>query len=201
MRSKVLAGQTILEVPEKWVTICQIFGQFPASHERVARKNHGFSYDPRTMRRLWILVCVLAMPFVTFAQTNQSSWENLSALGAGHKIQVVEMNSKKVSGTLVSVNDAGVSLQAAGGEQTIQREDVRVVKLMENKHRLRNAAVGAAVGAGVGAGAGAAAGRGNGGFDFAAQGAGIGAAAGGAIGAIVGALLPSHRTIYRAAGK
>ncbi|HXO00145.1 MAG TPA: hypothetical protein VN881_13800 [Candidatus Acidoferrales bacterium] len=156
------------------------------------------------MRKLWVLFCVLAMPFVSFAQTNQSAWEKLSALGAGHRIQVVEMNSQKVSGTFVSVNDTGMSLQAAGGEQTIQRQDVRVVKLMENKHRIRNAAVGAAVGAGVGAGAGAAAGRGNGnsgGFDFAAQGAGIGAGAGAVIGAIVGALLPCHETLYRAAGK
>jgi hypothetical protein len=156
------------------------------------------------MRKLWILFCVLAMPCAAFAQSNQSAWENLSALQAGHKIQVVEMNSQKVSGTFLSVNDAGMSLQAAGGEQTIQRQDVRVVKVMENKHRLRNAAVGAAVGAGVGAGAGAAVGRGNGnsgGFDFAAQGAGIGAGAGAVIGAIVGALLPCHQTLYRAAGK
>ena len=156
------------------------------------------------MRKLSILFCVLAMPFVTFAQTNQSSWENLSALGAGHKIQVVEMNSKKVSGAFVSVTDTGISLQVEGGEQTIARQDVRVVKLMENKHRLRNAVIGAAVGAGVGAGAGAAVGGDNGnsgGFDFAKQGAWIVGAAGAVIGAIVGALLPSHQTIYRAAGR
>ena len=154
------------------------------------------------MRKLSILFCVLAMPFVTFAQTNQSSWENLSALGAGHKIQVVEMNSKKVSGAFVSVTDTGISLQVEGGEQTIARQHVRVVKLMENKHRLRNAAIGAAVGAGVGAGAGAAVGGGSrGGFDFATQGAWIVGAAGAVIGAIVGALLPSHQTIYRAAGR
>jgi hypothetical protein len=156
------------------------------------------------MRKLRILVFVLAMPCTAFAQSNQSAWENLSALAAGHKIQVVEMNSKKVSGAFVNVTDAGISLQGQGGEETISRQDVRIVKLMENKHRLRNAAIGAAIGAGAGAGAGAAVGRGNGnsgGFDFAKQGAGIGAGAGAVIGAIVGALWPSHQTIYRAAGK
>jgi len=156
------------------------------------------------MRKLFIVVFALTMPCATFAQSNKSSWENLSTLQAGHRIEVVETNSKKISGAFVSVNNTGVSLQAAGGEQTIQRQDVRVVKLMENKHRLRNAAIGAAVGAAVGAGSGAAVGRGNGnsgGFDFAKQGAGIGAGAGAVIGAIVGALLPCHQTIYRAAGK
>ena len=153
------------------------------------------------MRKLLILIFALAMPCVAFGQTDRSSWANLGALGAGHRIQVVEMNSKKVSGAFVNVTDAGISLQGPGGEQTISRQDVRSVKLMENKHRLRNAAVGAAIGAGAGAGAGAAAGRGNGGFDFTRQGAGIGAGAGAVIGTIVGALLPSHETIYRAAGK
>jgi hypothetical protein len=165
---------------------------------RGRRQSDALRRGALVMRKLRILIFVLAMPCAAFAQSNQSAWENLSALQAGHKIQVVEMNSKKVSGAFVSVTDTAISLQAPGGEQTIPRTDVRVVKLMENKHRLRNAAVGAAVGVGVGAGAGAAAGRGNGGFDFAAQGAGIGAAAGGVIGAIVGALLPNHKTVYSA---
>ena len=153
------------------------------------------------MRKLWILVCVLGMPCMAFGQTGKSSWENLSALQAGHRIQVVEMSSKKVSGAFVNVTDTTISLQESGGEQTIQRQDVRIVKLMENKHRMRNAAIGAAIGAGAGAGAGAAVGNGGGGFDFARQGAGIGAGAGAVIGAIVGALLPCHETMYRATPK
>jgi hypothetical protein len=147
---------------------------------------------------------VLCMPCAALGQSNKSSWEKLSALGAGHKIEVVEMNSKKVSGAFVSVTDAGISLQVEGGEQTIARQDVRVVKLMENKHRLRNAAIGAAIGAGAGAGIGAELGKGPShgfGFDFAAQGAGIVAGAGAVIGAVVGALLPCHETVYRAAGR
>jgi hypothetical protein len=154
------------------------------------------------MRKLWILVFVLAMPCAAFGQTDRSSWENLSALGAGHKVEVVEMNSKKVSGAFVNFTDAGISLEGAGGEQTIPRQDVRRVKLMENKHRLRNTAIGAAIGAAAGAGALAGLVNGSeGGFNFTAQGAGIGAGAGAVIGAIVGALWPSHQTVYRAAGK
>jgi YMGG-like Gly-zipper len=156
------------------------------------------------------LACVLILtvsfvagtPTVTFAQSNKSAWESLSALQAGHKVQVVEMNSKKVSGAFVNVTDTGISLQGPGGEQTIPRQDVRSVKLMENKHRLRNTLIGAAIGAGVGAGIGAEAGKGPpSGPDLAGFGAGLFAVIGGAAGAIVGALWPSHQTIYRATGR
>lgn len=139
---------------------------------------------------------VLCMACAAFAQS-KSAWESLSALQTGHKIEV-KTNAKKVSGAFVSVSDTAISLQAPGGEETIPRTDVRSVKLMENKHRLRNAAIGAAIGAGVGAGAGAAAGRGD-----PADGIGVGilAVIGGAAGALVGVLWPSHQTIYRAAAR
>ena len=154
------------------------------------------------MRKLLILIFALAMPCAALGQTDQSSWGNLSALGAGHQIQVVEMNSKKVSGAFVNVTDAGISLQGPSGEQTILRQDVRRVKLMENKHRLRNAAIGAVIGAAAGAGTlGGLVNSSEGGFNFTGQGAAIGAGAGAVIGAIVGALFPSHQTLYRAAGK
>jgi hypothetical protein len=151
------------------------------------------------MRNFWILVCVLGMPCVASAQ-----WENLNTLQAGQKIQVVE-NSKKGSGTFLSVSDKGISLQGKSGAQTIQRQDVRSVRLMENKHRLRNTLIGGAVGAGAGAGIGAAAyqpcsptnsfcvGPGGRGLPTA-----VGAVIGAVGGAVVGALWPSHETIYKA---
>src|SRR3984885_6363026 len=137
------------------------------------------------MGKYWILACLLAMPSVVSAQ-----WENLNTLQAGQKIQVIE-NSKKDSGTFLSVSDKEISLQGKSGAQTIQRQDVRSVKLMVNKHRLRNTLIGAGVGAGAGAGISAAAWEPRG---F-AGGRGTGAAVGAAV---VGALWPSHETIYRA---
>jgi len=169
---------------------------------RRRRQSHALRRGALIMRKLLILIFVLAIPCAAFGQTDQSSWENLSALGAGHRIQVVEMNSKKVSGAFVNFTVAGISLQGAGGEQTISRQDVRSVKLMENKHRLRNAAIGAVIGAAAGAGTlGGLVNSSEGGFNFTGQGAAIGAGAGAVIGAIVGALFPSHQTLYRAAGK
>lgn len=154
------------------------------------------------MRKSLLLICVLGISCVSWAQTTRASWANLSGLQAGRKIQIVDMNSKKHPGTFVSVSGTALSYQDSASEQTIQKQDVRSVKLMKNKHRLRNTLIGGAVGAGAGAGIGAAANHpcssqglciqviGRGGA------AGIGAVVGFVVGAVVGVLLPSHEMIY-----
>jgi hypothetical protein len=126
-----------------------------------------------------------------------SSMENLNTLQAGQKIQVIE-TSKKDSGTFLSVSAKEISLQGKSGAQTIQRQDVRSVKLIENKHRLRNTLIGAAVGAGAGAGISAAAWEPHGFAGGRGTGAAVGAVIGAVGGAVVGALWPSHETIYKA---
>jgi hypothetical protein len=162
------------------------------------------------MRLLAIAVCLLAIPSVSSAQTDWSSWANLSALQPGQKIQVTRMNSKKDSGRFLNASGTAIILKERSGEQTIQKQDVRAVKLMKNTHRLRNTLIGAAAGAGMGAGIGAATyrpckpppnsyfftclidvGRGP-------QSA-FGATAGLVGGAVTGALWPSHPIIYRVA--
>jgi hypothetical protein len=144
------------------------------------------------MRTFWIVACLLVTPSVVSAQ-----WENLNTLQSGQKIQVVE-TSKKDSGTFLSVSEKEILLQGTSGAQTIQRQDVRSVKLMVNKHRLRNALIGAAVGAGAGAGISAAAWEPRGFVGGRGTGAAVGAVIGAAGGAVVGALWPSHETIYKA---
>ena len=107
------------------------------------------------------------------------------------------------SGNFVSVSDTAISYRETTGEQSIPKQDVLSVKLMEHKHRLRNTLIVAGVGAGVGAGIGAALHKPCSSQSFcldiggAALPAGIGAVAGGVGGAVVGILLPSHSTIYQ----
>lgn len=142
----------------------------------------------------------------SLAQTGKSSWGNLSALQLGWKIQVVEANSKQGSGLFVSITEDAVTLQEKHGEKIIQRRDVRIVRLMKNKHRLRNTLVGAGVGAGLGAGLGAATGGPcrvpPGCFFYLTRGqpAALFAAPGIVIGAAVGALWPTHEIVYRTDG-
>jgi len=152
------------------------------------------------MRAIVFLLCVCGLSSVSVAQNNPA-WSSLTGLHAGQKIQIVETNAKKHSGTFVNVSDAAISYQENASQQTIQKQDVRSVKLLDNKHRLRNTFIGAAVGAGVGAGIGAAVYKPcSGSFCIDPGGraipAGIGAVVGGVGGVVVGVLLPSHSTIY-----
>jgi hypothetical protein len=163
------------------------------------------------MRSLVIAMCALAIPCSSWAQGSLTSWADLNSLQPGQKIQVIQMNSKKDTGTFLDVSDTAIALQEKSGAQTIQKQDVRIVKLMKNTHRLRNTLIGAAAGAGVGAGIGAATYRPckppPGSYLFTClidfgrgpQSA-FGAAVGLVGGAVTGALWPSHKILYRVGG-
>jgi hypothetical protein len=155
------------------------------------------------MRKIFLLLFVLGLPCAAFGQSDRASWANLSGLQPGQRIQVAGMTSKKHSGNFVSISDTAISYRETKGEQSIPKQDVLSVKLMDHKHRLRNTLIVAGVGAGVGAGIGAALHKSCSSPSFcldiggAALPAGIGAVLGGVGGAVVGILLPSHSNIYQ----
>jgi len=150
------------------------------------------------MRNILLLLCVFGTPYASQAQSDKASWTNLSTLQTGQKIQIVDMNSKKHSGAFLKFSDAAIRYQDSAGDQSIPKQDVRRVKFMENRHRLRSTLIGAGVGAGVGAVIGAAANRRCSNFCVISEGdtAGIGALVGFLAGAAVGAFIPTHSTIY-----
>jgi hypothetical protein len=158
------------------------------------------------MRKIPFVMCILVLPCISFAQANQASWAMLSGLRAGQSIQVIDISSKKHSGAFLGVSDTAVSLRAPSGEQSIQKQDVRTVKLVGAPRRARNVLIGGAVGGGLGAGVGAGIGAathkgcssqafcldflGTGGS--AGIGAGLGFVAGAIVGGTTGALVPHH---------
>ena len=154
------------------------------------------------MQKILLLLVVLSLPCVSLAQANPTAWTNLNSLHSGQKIQIIDTASKKYSGTFINVSDASIAFAETSGQQNLLKPDVRTVKLMQNKHRLRNSLIIGAVGAGIGAGIGAATHKGCSSQSFCldiggkALPAGIGAVIGGIGGLTVGALLPSHETIY-----
>jgi hypothetical protein len=164
------------------------------------------------MRNLFFLVCVLVIHFVALAENKQSSWATISGLQSGQYIQIVDSSSKKHSGIFISVSDTAISLRTTTGEQSIQKQDVRLVRLMANKGRARNTLVGGAIGGATGAGVGAVIGAathkgcapgvfcldviGTGGS--AGLGAAIGFLGGATAGGVIGALVPPHTTVYDA---
>ena len=197
MNSKVLAIQSKRVVPENWAKWWQLSGRSGLANAGAGRCHRRFDEGFKAPWKFLVLICVLMMPGAVFGRTDQASWENLSAIGAGHKIQVLELNSKKISGTFMNFSSTNISLQAPNGSQTILRQDVRRVTLLENHHRLRNTLIGAGVGAGAGAGITAATWENHGFLGDKGTGAAVGAVIGAVGGAIVGALWPSHKTVYR----
>jgi hypothetical protein len=150
------------------------------------------------MRKVLLLVCVLGMPCLSSARNNKASWDNLSALQPGQKIEVIDMNSKLHSGTFVSFSDAAISFNEAAAEQTIPKQSVRRVTLMKNKHRLRNTLAGAGIGAGAGALIGVAVNHNSKDPSFIPEAApAILGVLGLAVGAAVGVALPTHETLYK----
>jgi len=154
------------------------------------------------MRKLLFVAFILGLPLISFAQSTSSSWATLNSLQSGQRIQIIDTNSKTHSGLFTSVSETSISYTDSGGQKTIPHQDVRSVKLTQNKHRLRNALLAGTAGAGVGAAIGAATHKSCSSQSFCldiggrALPAGIGAVIGGIGGAAVGALLPSHSTIY-----
>lgn len=164
------------------------------------------------MRKILLLICILGLSYAASARIDESSWTALNGLQPGQNIQVVDSSSKKHSGIFMRISDTAISLQVASGEEAIQKDDVRTVKLIANKRRARNTLIGGAVGGGIGAGIGAISGAasdkgcsqqtfcidplGKGGSAGVAS--VIGFVGGAVVGGVVGALVPSHTAIYEA---
>jgi hypothetical protein len=110
----------------------------------------------RIVRSLFITALTLAISWAASAQTNKSSWGNLAVLQPGQKIQTIGIDSKRETGAFASFTDTSITLHEKSGDRTVQKQDIRTVRLLKNEHRLRNTLIGAGVGAGLGAGIGAA---------------------------------------------
>lgn len=149
------------------------------------------------MRNTIAVALLLGISGASCCQAQQAPWATVSGLKPGQQIQIVETNSKRHSGTLESVTDSAIILRETSGEASVQKQDVRSVKL-KTKRRLRNTLIGLGVGAGAGAAIGAAIGPSNGwiiGKGYSALFVGVIGAVGGTA---VGALLPTHETVYQA---
>jgi hypothetical protein len=162
------------------------------------------------MRKTLFLLCIFCLSCTALAQINEASWAKLRGLTPGQNIQIVDANAKRHSGTFLSVSDTSIVFTETTSQRSIDKQDVRSVKLMETHHghnTLVGFAVGGGAGAAVGAGIGAATYKGcppqqSFCLDFVSRGeqtgilAVAGFAGGAIIGAVTGALVPSHTTIY-----
>jgi len=150
------------------------------------------------MQKNFLLLFVLGISCASIVRSQQPSWANLSGLKVGQKIQVVEFNAKKHSGTFESASDSAIIIRDASGEASLQKQDVRSVELLGGNRRLRHTLIGAGVGAGAGAAICAGAWESRGFLGGKGTGAAVGAVIGVLSGSIVGAALPAHDKVYGA---
>ncbi len=77
----------------------------------------------------------------------KSDWSGLKTLKPNVKVRIVLNDSKTYEGPLRRVNEEGITVQQAAGEQTFARKDILRVYLRGDNHRGRNLAIGAGFGA------------------------------------------------------
>jgi hypothetical protein len=140
-------------------------------------------------------LCAIAFLCASAAVEGQTSWASLGGLKAGQKIQIIEMNSKKHTGGFLSATDSAITFTEGTAEKSIQKTDVRSVKL-HSQRRMRNTLIGLGAGAGSGAAIGAAICHDGGGWVTPGECAGVMGILGAAIGTPIGALIPTEDTIY-----
>jgi len=152
------------------------------------------------MRRvISTLTLLVLIPCLGLAQGAQDNWDNLKQLQAGQKIEVVQMDLKRLAGPFLGFSQEAISLRVKQGSVTVARDQVLRVSLREHSKRARNALIGTAIGAGIGVGLGLAAantGVHETGEEYFVM--GIFTPIGAGVGAGLGAALPSYETIYRA---
>lgn len=134
------------------------------------------------------------------AQAPENSWNNLSQLHPGERIEIVDARMKSHRGDLAAYTTKGISLSRNGGVITIVRAEVASIKRIGQSRRRRNILFGAAIGAAVGLAVGAVRGK-----TYHEEGEttvfmAVWTPIGAGIGAATGAVLPprSPVTIYRA---
>ncbi len=86
--------------------------------------------------RQFLLGVVLALCCSAMAAEKESSWQNLSQLRAGQKVEVVATNLAKYKGRFVRFDELGITLLVDKNERTIARE--QVARVSSASHRVRN---------------------------------------------------------------
>jgi len=154
-----------------------------------------------TSRSRLVLVLILGLPSLLFAQKEKGSWSDLNRLKAGQGVEVIESSMMHHSGEFIDVTDEILTFQESGSHLSIKREDVVRVSTSSAPRRGEHAVIGLVVGGGIGAAIGALAGSSHGFLGGSSRGiaALVGIVIGAPSGALVGAVIPAHTTVYRAA--
>ena len=149
-------------------------------------------HTAKTVTLLLLLASALLGGDGTADPPNKRSWNSLTSLRAGQKIQVKTRTTGNWKGTFLAFTPDSISIYAKNSDREIPRSEVLAVKRSSGAVRLRNTLIGAGIGAAAGAG-------------IALPNMNQGDAAYSALGyaalamvtsTVVGAVLPAYATVY-----
>lgn len=138
----------------------------------------------------------LILVLLTFHAAFASEWTSIERLQPDQKIEITTRNHTRVKATFVSADTGAILVRGQSGQRSIDRTDVRQLRVADPSRSLRNGLIGILAGAGAGAGVGFAvcpqcSNEGNGG-KFVAPAVAVGAG----LGALFFLRAP-YRTIYK----
>ncbi len=149
------------------------------------------------------LPMVLALVFgsaATAQNTDADPWGTLGQLKVGDSIQVVQTTLQSQTGIFQSLSDAAVFFRVGREEQSVSRENLLRLTVIDRSRRKRNVVLGLAIGAAAGMAGGGALATAAGWFD---EGTGtrpavtiVGFGAGGAVAGYAWGASSGTRTIY-----
>ena len=93
-----------------------------------------------------LMLSVLGAMAVSPLQAASSKWDDLTFLKPGQLIRVELNDAKFYEGAFQAVNDEGITLRRAAGEQTFARSDVLRIYFRDKNHLARNIVIGAVIG-------------------------------------------------------
>jgi len=125
---------------------------------------------------------VFLLTVTATAQTYTGNWNTVKTLAAATEVRVTTADGK-TRGRVDNISDEGLTLRTATGQKMFARQDLKVVSVHKQGHRLRNTFIGFGAGTAVGLGIGYANDC-NTGFLC-----GLGTAVGGVIGALGGTII------------
>jgi hypothetical protein len=133
------------------------------------------------------------------AQAPAGNWAGLTQLAPGTETRITLSGGRTLRGSLRTVTSDSLSIDAAKGQETLSRTEIKRVDRKRGGHRGRNALIGLAIGAGGGLAIGAAVDSNSHGW-FPNLGKAVFTPLGAIIGTVVGVAIPSGgwRQVYRA---
>jgi len=148
-------------------------------------------------KRTGVVGKVLAMSMLAAVTAFGAEWDSVARITEGQKIEVKLRDGAELKGTFVSATAESIAIRYKSGERSVDRVNVRQVRVYDPGRRTLRGVLWTAIGAGAGAGFGFAICPGCANEGAGAKYVGPAVAIGAAGGGVLGFLASPYKTIYK----